>query len=192
MRRRTALLTAGACAVAVAAAWRLAPEPDAGAASAAPVLGRYTVKLKGEGWAARRIAAAAAPTGVKYSTERVSGTAQLEITPRDAQVNDGLVTVRILLDPKAAGGLLGAATPGTTAFEGTAAVIGDSISLIDAGQPNYVNALTLRFEKAKRVSGSWMAVFPALEPALDTQTFATGVTVTLTGRRLARNVARDR
>jgi hypothetical protein len=59
--------------------------------------------------------------------------------------------------------------------------------MIDAGQPNYVNAVNLRFDGAgRRVSGSWMAVFPATEADLATQKFATGVTVTLNGRRSLR------
>lgn len=184
-------LAAGVAAVAIVGASSVVPvaAPPVSAASAAPVLGRYTVKLKGDGWAARRIAGSSLPSGIRYESARVSGSAQIDISPRDAQVNDGLVTVRILLDANAAAGLLGPATPGSPAFEATAAVIGDSISLIDSGQPGYVNTLTLRFDGGKRVTGTWTANFPALEQNLATQSFATGVTATLAGRRVSKSDA---
>ena len=161
--------------------------PPADAVTSGQVIGAYLVKLKGDGWAAR-VGPKAAGNPLGYHNARIQGGGRLEVAARDETVNDGLVTVRVFLDPATSAGILGGATTGTPAFEGTAAVIGDSISVIDAGQPNYVNVLTLRFAKGGRsVTGSWMAAFPALEADLATQKFATGVSVTVTGRRALRD-----
>ena len=187
MRRFLVAALASAAVVGAAAVVPVLDAPEAAALNAGQVLGRYAVKLKGDGFGGRRTGAKPAAAGVDVTTEHILGGAQIEIAARDAAVNDGLVTVRIVLDADAAKGLLGAATPGAPAFEGTAAMIGDSIAVIDSGQPNYVNALVLRFDRqAKKVQGTWMAVFPSAEPGLETQRFAAGVTVAVTGRRTLR------
>jgi hypothetical protein len=111
----------------------------------------------------------------------------MRLLPRDAQVNDGIVRVEITLDAAASQSLLGSATPGSPAFRGTAALVGDSLAAIDSGTPNYVNAINLHFDRTRRkVTGTWFAVFPAAEPGLEQQTFATGVTATVTGKRSRR------
>ena len=157
--------------------------PQAEALTAGDLVGAYVVKFKGDGWASRSSAKAGAPTG--YQNARIAGTGRIEIVARDASVNDDLVTVRVLLDAPTKAGMLGAATSGTPALEATAAVVGNSISLVGSGQPNYVNAMVLRFDGAgRKVNGNWMAVFPAL--AADPK-FATGVSVTVTGKRSLRD-----
>ena len=172
------LLAAGA---AVAAGLLLAgPADDVEALTSGQVLGTWNLKLKGDGWAGR----AGAADQPLVDVSRVSGTGVLVVRPRDPDVNDGLLTFEVVLDKATAKSLLGPATSGTPAFSASAALIGDSIGLIDAGQPNFVNAMTLRFDrKARKVTGAWMAVYPASDPTLGTQKFATAVSVTVKGRR---------
>lgn len=183
-----AALGAAVCTVALDGAMPGAPQAEA--LTTGDVVGVYNVKFKGDGWAARvpsqsALRKAGAADGIESG--RFTGGGRIEIAARDVSVNDGIVTVRVLLDKATQSSLLGGATSGSPAFEATAAVIGNSISLISSGQPNYVNAMVLRFDAARRkVNGNWMAVFPATETSLATQKFATGVSVTVAGRRTRR------
>jgi hypothetical protein len=183
VKRRLALAVVGA-ALGAALATSVAAPAAVEAVPSGDVVGRYRIVLKGEGFGARP---SPKDDGVKVVAGKVSGGGTLEVEARDADVNDGIVTVRITLDPATAQTLLGPAV-GNPPFTATAALVGDSIALIDAGQPNYVNAVVLRFHNGgRKVSGSWMAAFPAQAADLGEQGFATGVTVLLTGRRIARD-----
>lgn len=164
----------------------ISPPPAAQAIPAGEVIGRYVVKVRGEGFAARPVQKA--QTGnVKFVSGRFSGNATILISARDASVNDGIVTVQVHLDAATRETLLGPATGADPAFEATAAITGDGIALIDAGQPNYVNALFLRFEKnGRKISGNWMAAFPAAGADLTDQKLATGVSAEIVGRRAPR------
>lgn len=152
--------------------------PDAAALTAADLEGVWKLKLGGDGWQR-------ADGG--YREARVRGTAELVVESADLDRNTGRVNLRITLDESATASLLGAAVPeaGTApAFTATAAVVGNTVSAIYAGQSNYVNALNLRFESdGKRSSGTWFLVFPATD-ASDAQTFATGLVVTVRGKRV--------
>lgn len=159
--------------------------PAAHAVSSVPAAGSYKVKLKGDGWTASR---SDAPPAAHHA--RVAGNATIVVRPRDLQVNDGLFTVEIALDGTAQQTPLGAATPGKPAFRGTAALLGDAISVMDDGTRTgatvglWVNAVHLKFDAAgRKVSGSWMAIFPGAESDLATQGFAAGVTASFAGRR---------
>lgn len=152
--------------------------PDARAFTASDLEGVWKLRLGGEGWQR---------AGGGYREARVRGTAQLVVESADLDRNTGRVNLRITLDETAAASLLGAAVPdaGTApAFTATAAVVGNTVSAIYAGQANYVNALNLRFEAdGKRSAGTWFLVFPAAD-ASDAQTFATGLVVTVRGKRV--------
>ncbi|MCE9638142.1 MAG: hypothetical protein K8T90_20765 [Planctomycetes bacterium] len=189
MRRpgRMALAALLGAVVAVAAL----PSPQADAVPSGGVLGTWKLKLKIDGFGARASAQGAGAATV--DSQRAVGDAVLVIRPRDAQVNDGIVTIEVALDAATAQTVLGRATPGTPAFRGTAAILGDSLAVIDSGQPNYVNAITLRFAPGgRKLAGSWIAVFPASEPTLGEQKFAAGVSATVTGTRKLRDAPRDR
>jgi len=185
------VLRALAAAALAVAAGAFLPSGDDGVAArpTGSVIGVYQARLRGDGWSARNPSSAAE---VQSKKERISGTARIEVVARDPDVNDGFVTVRVYLDAKAAKSLLGSATPKNPAFEGTAALAGDAFAAIDTGQPNYVNALSLRFDRrGRKVQGDWMAVYPALEADLAAQKFAASVTVSLSGRRVPGAIPTD-
>lgn len=182
--RATVLLLAGAVSGAFATAFLTPGEADA--AAVGDVLGTWNLRLRIDGWTAD---ASASPNGApKFAPGRGQVGAVMRLLPRDSQVNDGLLSVEITLDAAAAGSVLGRATPGSPNFRGVTAFLGDSMTAIDSGTPNYVNALNLRFDRHRRkVTGTWIASFPPAESGLQTQKFAAGVTADVTGRRSRRS-----
>ena len=179
MKLRLAALTA-ACALLGSGAAFLLPgsAPDAEALTAADLVGIWTLRLGGDGWQRD-------DGGVLQS--RIRGKAYLVVEHADPDRNTGRVNLLITLDADAQASLLGAAVPDPAmapAFKATAAVIGNSISAISTGQADYVNALNLRFDAdGKRAGGAWFLAFPAAD-ATDSATFATGLVVTVRGKRV--------
>jgi len=179
MKPRFAALSAAVALLGAGAAFLLPGSvPDAEALTASDLVGIWKLTLRGDGWQR-------ADGGVRES--RVKGAALLVVEHADPDRNTGRVNIEITLDADATESLLGDAVPpaGTApAFKATAAVIGNSISAIYAGQPDYVNALNLRFEAdGKHAGGAWFLAFPATDAA-DTATFATGLVVNVRGKRV--------
>lgn len=192
-RRAAAAALGVTLGLAVGMAIDVAPQTAPGlvAAPAVPVVGVYKVRIRGDGWTSHRTGSGGAAPTIRQ--ERVNGFASVVVRARDGQDAGGMYTVEVVIDPALQPSVLGESTPGKPAFRGTAALQGDWLSVMDEGtQPGanaglWVNALNLRFENgSKKVSGSWSALFPAREPDLATQGFASGVFVTFTGRRSAK------
>jgi hypothetical protein len=160
-------------AAAAGAVWLAVPHAQqARAVDATQVIGAYKLKLKGDGW----LRGAQRP----YVTERVSGLATLLLS-RNVP-DDGKLHCEVRLSSKFTNGVLDLATP-EPAFVGDGFIVGDSITLIDAGRPTYVNAMTLTFAKdGAKVAGHWLASFPATDAATSP---ASAVGVGVTGRRVA-------
>ena len=162
--------TAG-LALAAVVVWVGAPGEEAAAVGPADVIGIYDVRLSGDAFERD------ADSG-RVAEERVRGRAlcQISAAPGDPR----LLTVEVRLAPALDGGLFDRTNP-TPALRGTGVLVGDSLTVIGAGQANYVNALTLRFlRRGRKVSGSWIASFPGS----DTRSgYVAGAGVSLRGKR---------
>ncbi len=158
-------------ALGVSAAFVVSPE-TADAVDTTRVLGRYRLKLKGDGF--DREAAS-----LSYRNKKLRGNATLTLVRPESAVSAREVIVRIVLDRRLDGSVLDRATP-DPAFLGKGLLIEDSLTVIGTGSANFVNAVTLRFKnKGRKLSGWWLASFPAA--AVDGG-FAGGVGVQIAGR----------
>lgn len=177
---RRPLLVLAVSAACGAAALGLLPgaAPRADALTASDVVGTWKLKLSGEGWQSDAGA---------YELGRPRGAAFLVVRHADSGANTGLLELEIVLDGVAQDSLVGAAVPpkgSAPAFRAKARIVENTISAIYVGQPDYVNALNLRFESdARKVAGTWFLAFPAVD-APDAQKFATGIDVAMRGKRV--------
>jgi hypothetical protein len=160
------------------------PAPDASAVARSRVVGAYRIRLKGDGWWRG--------TSSPYRVGRIAGGAMLVFTQADP--DDGKLYAAIQLDPRLDDTLVDLATPDPAAFMGSGFVVGDSLTMLDtgsvltAGGPSYVNALTIQFIKGgARLSGHWLTSYPATDPDSGP---ASAMGVTFTGRRLVNGKSR--
>jgi len=179
--KRALLLFAVGFAAAVCALGREASK-DASAVTPENVIAAYRLKLKGDGW--WRGASSA------YRVGRVNGGAVLVLTKSDP--DDGKIHAAIELDAKLAGTLLDLATPNPAAFVGAGFLVGDSLTLVDAGStvdaagPTFVSALNLQFQKAgAKLTGHWLTSYP---PSSSDSGAGSGIGVEITGKRLQRKL----
>ena len=119
MRR---ILLACLTALATAVALAFSPASEVKAVPSAEIVGSYRLRMKGDGWMRG--------TSDPYRAEKIAGGATLLITR--VVPDDGRLHVEILLDPALDGSLLDLATP-EPAFVGDAALVGDSLTVIDTG-----------------------------------------------------------
>ena len=147
--------------------------PEAGAVAPADVVGVWRVKLSGDGWLRTNAG--------DRQREAIRGPAYLALSLVNPEANDRRLRVEVRLPPTMEGSLLDAATP-EPAFLAEGYLVGDSMAVIDSGQPNFVNTLTLRFLKdGARVAGWWVAAFP---PTSADSGAASAVGLAFAGRRL--------
>lgn len=176
---RRVLLGAAVALSAATVAWLGAGEPPAAALGPADALGQYVLRLRGDGFDRD------AETN-RVSEGSVKGSAVLTVALADDAADPRELAVEIRLDRKLAGSLLDRATP-TPALSGRGVLVGDSLTVIGAGQANFVNAVTLRFRKrGARLEGWWLASFPG--SAAD-RGFVAGLGLTFRGRRVVQPAA---
>jgi hypothetical protein len=168
--RRFALAALVALVTAASCFW-VAPGREARAVAPSQIVGAYRIRMKGDGWLRG--------TSEAYRSERVLGFGTLVLSRNTP--DDGKLHVEIQLDDGLTGSLLDLATP-EPAFVGDAAVVGDSLAIIDSGGPTYVNALTMTFFRGGgRIVGHWVSSFPAADSVLGA---ASGVGIDFVGRRV--------
>jgi hypothetical protein len=169
------LLSIVVIATAAVAGLLMYPAPPVEAVDAGDVIGAYALKLSGNGFDRDGNDGA-------IDQGKVRGNALLVISRANAAADPRLVRVAITLEKNLRRSLLDRATPSPAALEGVGILVDDSLTVIGAGQANFVNAITLRFaRKGKKVTGVWLASFPGSD--VD-QGFVAGVGVTLKGKRL--------
>ena len=155
------------------------PPPPAAAVGAGDIVGEYVVRLRGDGFDR-------SATSGRVDEGAVRGRAVVTVT-RAAQDGDPRdVLVRVTLESALTGSLLDRATP-TPALQGRGILVGDSLTVIGAGQANFVNAVTMRFQKnGRKVEGWWLASFPG--STVD-DGFVAGVGLSFRGKRLRKGQA---
>ncbi len=174
LRLRSALCAVALGGAAVLVAWSPGPAPVAEAVGSADVIGIYRLKLKGGGFDREAITN-------RYRAGSLRGTATLEISRPAEAVDPRVLQIAILLDGNLIGSTLARATP-TPALTGVGILVEDSLTVIGTGRSDFVNAVTLRFERGgKRLVGTWLTAFPASDAD---DGFAAGVGVTFKGKRL--------
>jgi hypothetical protein len=166
-----------AAAIGTAAALLTAPAPPAQAIGAGDAIGEYVIKLKGNGFDRNAASGRVTEGGIR-------GRAVLSVTPASDAGDPRELVVRVTLESNLKGTLLDRATP-TPSLEGRGVLVGDSLTVIGAGQTNFVNALTLRFlKKGKKVDGWWLASFPG---AAADEGFVAGAGLSFKGKRMRKS-----
>ena len=160
----------------LACGWHaLAPVPVASAVGPGAILATYRLRLKGDGFFREGVSGAIRQSGVK-------GTATMTIALAEGPGDPRVLDVAIVLDQRLDATPIGKSTPSPNALKGRGILVRDSLTLIGAGQPNFVNAATLRFTKnGKRVAGWWLTSFPGSDAD---RGFISGAGVVLRGKRL--------
>lgn len=161
--------------VALVAGLATTSAPEAQAVGAGDVIGQYLLKLKGSGFDRHA-------TNGDVDQSKVRGHAVMTIERAAESADPRLVRISIVLEKNLRKSVLSRATPSPAALEGVGILVDDSLTVIGAGQANFVNAVTLRFaKKGKKVEGWWMASFPGSD--VDTG-FVAGVGASFKGKRL--------
>ncbi len=177
---RRLLLSLAIAALVACAGFVAAPEPEAQAIGAGDVVGVFRLKLKGSGFDRN------ADNG-RVDQRNVRGNATLVISRANAAADPRLVRVEIRLDKNLNSSVIARATP-TPALGGIGILVEDSLTVIGAGQANFVNAVTLRFAKqGRRVEGWWLGSFPGTDVDAG---FVAGFGASFKGKRL-RGVTAD-
>ncbi len=150
------------------------PAPVAHAVGAGDAIGEYVIKLRGDGFDRNG-------SSGRVSEGNVRGRAVLRVSRVAGSADPRNLRVEIVLEKVLVGSLIDRATP-TPALAGRGILVGDSLTVIGAGQSNFVNALTLRFlKRGRRVAGWWIASFPG---SAATDGFVSGMGLAFRGKRL--------
>ncbi len=178
-RLRRLLVAAATAALVGVVGVALLPVPDAAAVGSADAVGAWLIALRGDGFDRNA-------TSGSYSQETVRGRAVLNVGRATGDGDPRRLRVEVVLERALAGSLIDRATP-SVALAGEGVLVGDSLTVIGAGQANFVNALTLRFSRGgKRVDGWWLASFPG--SSVDSG-FVGGFGTTFKGKRVKASAA---